>query len=320
MRMTSRNSVSALFSVGAASLLLLGVMPATPARADDMRTDVMAMFQDAPSTAPVTPSVQQPSPPQASQQASLGQQPFPAAANEADLTPSQSNTNQLNQLFQFETTPDMCAEGEAYVTGNFDFVKYPGNTKVYRYQIQGQYGVTDQIAVGGFLPLISSKTNGTHFGLGDIGIYAQYKLDRIINPQIINITGQLDLILPTGNHSELRDTGKFGVRPLLLLYKDFGMWGPGDLGFYGLFGFTLTTNTDVRCDLAMTYQINDLVGVAEFDSQAGDKQGRPLIQFTPGLVYRGLTPWEIGIGVPVGVNSGTPDWSLNFKLTYAFQK
>ncbi len=249
----------------------------------------------------------------------MGQQPF-NPVNEADQTPSQTNSNQLNQLFQFETTPDICAAGEAYVTGNFDFIKYPGTTKVYRYQLQGQYGITDQIAVGAFVPLISSKTRGTHFGLGDIGIYGQYKLDKIINPEVITVTGQLDVILPSGDRTELRDTGKFGVRPLILAYKDFGQRGPGDLGIYGLFGFTITTNSDVRFDLAATYQINDLVGVVEFDSQAGDKQGRPLVQFTPGLVYRGIGPWEIAVGVPIGVNSGTPDWSLNVKLTYAFQK
>jgi hypothetical protein len=288
-------------------LVLLNVCAAV-CRADDRRTDVMAMLQDAPAAPqPVaTPS-------------SLGQQPFPAV-NEADETPSQTNSNQLNQLFQFETTPDICAAGEGYATANFDFVKYPGTNKVYRYQLGGQYGLTDQIAVGAYIPLISSKTNGTHFGFGDVGIYGQYKLDKIINPEIINVTGQLDLVLPTGNRSELRDTGKFGVRPLVLVYKDFGQRGPGDLGIYSLFGFTLTTDTDVRFDLAATYQINDLVGVFEFDSQAGEKQGRPLIQFTPGLVYRGLSPWEVAIGVPIGVNSGTPDWTLNFKLTYAFQK
>ena len=317
-RMTSRNLVSLWISAGFCSLVLLPTQLAYAVDNFDRRTDVMAMFQDEPPTSTATPAVLSATAPVLPP--SLGQQPFPTAVNEADQTPSQTNTNQLNQLFQFETTPDMCAEGEAYVTANFDFVKYPGNSKVYRYQIQGQYGITDQVAVGAYLPLISSKTKGTHFGLGDVGLYGQYKFDRIINPQIINVTGQLDIILPTGDHSVLRDTGKFGVRPLLLLYKDLGLCGPGDLGFYGLLGFTLTTNTDVRCDLAMTYQINDLVGVAEFDAQAGDKQGRPLIQFTPGLIYRGLAPWEIGIGVPIGVNSGTPDWSLNFKLTYAFQK
>jgi hypothetical protein len=256
--------------------------------------------------------------PPAPQSGSIGQQPFPVV-NEADETPSQTNNNQLNQLFQFETTPDICAAGEGYATFNFDFVKYPGNSKVYRYQLAGQYGITDQIAVGAIVPLISSRTTGTHFGLGDIDIYGQYKLDKIINPEIINVTAQLDVILPTGDRTQLRDTGKFGVRPLILIYKDFGQRGPGDFGVYSLLGFTLTTNTDVRFDIAATYQINDVVGVFEFDSQAGDKQGRPLIQFTPGLVFRGLAPWEIAIGAPIGVNSGTPDWSLNFKLTYAFQ-
>ena len=252
------------------------------------------------------------------QPASLGQQPFPTTS-EPNLTPSQTNTNQLNQLFQFETTPDICAAGEAYVTANFDYLKFPGTTKEYRYQIQGQYGITDHFAVGGFVPGVTAKGNTTDSGLGDIGLYGQYKLDSVINPETIDLTAQLDVILPTGNRTELRDTGKFGVRPLILAYKDFGQHGPGDLGFYGVVGFTITTDSDFRVGVAATYQINDFVGIFEFFDQTGTNQGRPLVQVTPGVSYRGLVPWEISIGVPIGINSGDPDWGIIFKLTYAFQ-
>jgi hypothetical protein len=269
------------------------------------------LLDDAPPQ-PVTPA-----PP------SLGQQPFPVY-KEPDLTPSETNSNQLNQLFQFETTPDTCAAGEGYVTGDFNYIKYPGKTKEYRYQLEGQYGFTDQIAAGAFVPVIHSRfvdNNATRntTGLGDIGFYAQYKLDQVINPEIVDVTAQLDVILPTGDRTAMHDTGKFGVRPLVLAYKDFGQHGPGDLGLYGLFGFTLTTNSDVRVGIAATYQIHDLVGIFEFYDQAGDKQGRPLLQVTPGLAYRGISPWEIAVGVPVGINQGTPDWGIILKLTYVFQ-
>jgi hypothetical protein len=249
--------------------------------------------------------------------ASLGQQPFPPAKVQ-DLTPSQTNTNQLNQLFQFETTPDICAQGEGYITGNFDFLKYPGTTKQYRYQIQGQYAFTDQIAVGGFLPGITSKTTRTSSGLGDFTIYAQYKLDQFINPEIVNVTVQLDMILPTGDSGEMRDTGKFGVRPLLLAYKDFGLHGPGSFGVYGFAGFTITTNSDLRLGAAATYQINEWVGIIELYDQNGI-HGHPFVQITPGISYRGLGPWEFTVGVPVGVSKGTPDWGIIAKITYAFQ-
>ena len=174
------------------------------------------------------------------------------------------------------------------------------------------------------MPVISSrfsqmKSIRNSTGVGDIGLYAQYKMDQIINPEVVDVTAQLDVILPTGDRNDMRDTGKFGVRPLVLAYKDFGQHGPGDLGLYGLFGFTLTANSDVRVGLAATYQIHDLVGIFEFFDQAGENQGRPLVQVTPGLAYRGISPWEIAVGVPVGVNSGTPDWGVILKLTYVFQ-
>ena len=257
------------------------------------------------------------SPPPATQP-SLGQQLFPPQI-EPDLTPSQSNSNQLNQLFQFETTPNICAKGEGYLTTDFTYLKYPGSTKQYRYEMQGQYGFTDQIAIGGYVPGITTTDNGTESGLGDIGIYGQYKFDKLINPEIVDVTGQVDVILPTGNNSQMRDTGKFGVRPLILAYKDFGQEGPGSLGLYGLFGFTVTSNSDVRVGVAATYQINNVVGIMEFFDQTGVKNRTPLVQITPGISIRGLSPWEVSLGVPIGINSGTPDWGVIVKLTYVFQ-
>jgi hypothetical protein len=258
-----------------------------------------------------------PNPSQTPPPASLGQQPFPQD-KELNLTPSQTNTNQLNQLFQFDGTPDICAAGEGYITGDFNYLKYPGTTKEYRYQIQGQYGFTDQIAGGVFIPVITSDMGHTNTGMGDVGIYGQYKFDQLINPEIVDVTAQVDMILPTGDRTEMRDTGKFGIRPLLLAYKDFGQQGPGDFSLYGLFGFTISTNSDLRLGIAATYQYHNLVGIMElYDLTA--QGSRPLLQVTPGLAYRGFGPWELSVGIPVGVNHGTPDWGVICKITYAFQ-
>ncbi len=282
------------------AVFLLLVLPAAGARGE---TGVLLFDQT-----PVDPSAAPP--------ASMGQQPF-VTTKDLDLTPSQSNNNQLNQLFAFETTPDICAAGEAYITGDFDFSKYPGSTKQFRYQLQGQYGITDQLAIGGFAPGISTKIKRTQTGIGDIDLYAQYKLDQFVNPEIVDLTVQVDLVLPTGNSSRMRDTGKFGVRPLLLAYKDFGQQGPGILGVYGLAGFTVTTNSDIRLAAAVTYQINQWVGIFEFYDQDG-VHGHPFVELTPGLSYRGFGAWEFTVGVPVGVSKGTPDYGIAGKISYRF--
>ncbi len=250
---------------------------------------------------------------------SLGQQPLPTE-QPADQTPSQTNTNQFNQLFQFETTPDVCAAGEGYLSGQFNYLKFPGPVREYRYQIQGQYGITDQIAAGAYIPVLHTDFGGDHTGTGDVGLYGQYKFDRFINPEIVDVTAQVDVVLPTGSSSELRDTGHFGVRPLALAYKDFGRQGPGTLGAYGLIGFTVTTNSDFRLGLAATYEMDRLAGVLEFFDTTGNRLGRPLVSVTPGLVYRGLGPLEVAGGIPLGVNNGSPHWGVTFKLTYAFQQ
>ncbi len=272
------------------------------------------LVQDAPPTTEPTPATPAP----AGGPAAPGQQPLPTE-EPADQTSSQTNTNQFNQLFQFETTPNVCAAGEGYISGQFNYLKFPGAIRQYRYQIQGQYGITDQIAAGAFIPVLHTEFDGKHTGFGDVGIYGQYKFDRVINPEIIDLTAQVDLILPTGSSSTLRDTGHFGFRPLALAYKDFGEHGPGTLGAYGLLGFTATTNSDFRVGLAASYEIRRLAGVVEFFNTTGNRLGRPLISITPGVVYRGSGPFELAAGVPLGVNRGSPHWGITFKLTYAFQ-
>lgn len=238
----------------------------------------------------------------------------------AQQTTSQATSNQLNQLFEAETTNNKSAAGEGYVTGEFAFVKFPGDVKQYRFQLQGQYSFTDQLAVGGFIPLVDSKVTSSSFGFGDITFYGQYKLDQLVNHDVVDLTAQLDMVLPTGSISKFRDTGRFGIRPSLLGYKDFGQLGPGDLGAYASLGFTITTHSDFRMDLAATYEWQKIVGILEFYDQAGDKMGEPLVNIIPGVAYRGIGPIELALGFPFGLNDGSPDWGVVLKATYAFQK
>jgi hypothetical protein len=246
---------------------------------------------------------------------------LPTAARAQQPTSSQSSSEQLNQLFLFETTPNKSSAGEAYADANFTLLGFPHSAKEYRYQVQGQYSITDQLAVGGFLPYVDNTfTGGSNDGFGDLTFYGQYKLDQFINPDVVNLTAQLDLILPTGDINRNLDTGRFGVRPGILLYKNFGQVGPGSIGTYGTFAFTLTTHTDVRFGMAVTYQWQKFVGVIEFDDRAGDQFGEPLVTFSPGLVYIGTRPWELAVGVPLGANNASPNWGVVIKLTYAFEK
>ena len=238
-----------------------------------------------PPTDPLPPSLgQQPIPPPRpapTPPASLGQQPLllPPVPNP---TPSQTNTNQLNQLFELETTPDICAQGEGYLTADFRYLKFPGDHRQYRYQLQGQYGITDHLAAGAYVPGITlDDAAGTHTGFGDVVLYGQYKLDQVVNPDVVDLTAQVDVVLPTGDRPSGRDTGHFGVRPLLLAYKDFGRQGPGDLGLYGLLGFTITTDADVRLGVAATYQVDRLVAVLELTDETGIHHGPPPVRPHP---------------------------------------
>ena len=310
-------------------IALVAVGPVHAARADDGPTPVMvaatAPADGGPTTTPATSPAADPlsfteaaaTTGPATSPAGLGQQPLPTE-QPADQTPSQTNTNQFNQLFLLQTTPNVCAAGEGYVSAQFlYFSRFPTAGQQFRAQLQGQYGVTDQWAVGGYLPGVVNEFASD--GVGDLGIYAQYKFDRLINPEIVDVTAQLDLILPTGDPGRFAGTGKFGVRPQVLVYKDFGRQGPGTLGVYGTLGLTVTTNSDLRLGLAATYEVDRLAAAIELQQAGGEGESQRLATVTPGLIYRGIAPLELAIGVPVGISRRTPDVGVVFKLTYAFQ-
>jgi hypothetical protein len=247
---------------------------------------------------------------------------FFASTASAEQTTSQATSNQLNQLFEAETTPNKSAQGEGYASGEFAYLSFKHEQYQIRFQLQGQYSFTDQLAVGGLVPLIQADFNGpgSNFGFGDITFYAQYKLDQIINHDIVDVTAQCDLVLPTGDGEKGQDRGKFGIRPWLLAYKDFGQVGPGNIGAYGSMGVTIAGHPDFRFDLAGTYEFERIVGVLEFYDQCGDGEGAPLVNIIPGAVYRGIGPLEIALGFPFGLNDASPDWGVVLKATWAFQK
>jgi hypothetical protein len=233
------------------------------------------------------------------------------------VTTSQFTSNQLNQLFIFETTNNKSATGEGYLNASFAYLKFPHKVYEYRYQVQGQYSFTNQLAVGGFVPLIHSRLMDTNTGFGDLVIYGQYKLDQFVPHDIVDLTAQVDVVLPTGDRHEFRDTGRFGVRPLIQAYKDFGQFGPGHIGAYGELGFTIASDSDFRWGLAATYEVQRVVGIVEFFNQAGSKQGRPFVAITPGVAVR-PGPFEVALGIPIGLNKGSPDWGLVLKGTFAW--
>ena len=182
--------------------------------------------------------------------------------------------------------------------------------------------MTDQIAVGGYVPGIINKGTGYYAGVsnggtGDVVVYAQYKVDKLIDPRLFSLTGHVSVELPTGDQDQSRDRDKFGVRPLALAYKDFGRVGPGRLGAYGLLGFTITDDAHVRWGLAATYECERCVGVLELTGNDGSDHYGNVALFTPGLVYRGFHQFELAVGIPIGLTNDSPDVGVTAKVTYA---
>ncbi len=268
----------------------------------------------------------------ADEPASLGQQPLKVEA--PVVTPPPVSGHQLNQLFQFPTTTDALLAGEGYVSGQFDYLAdLPGAGGVgrrgglfdgdqFRFRAQGQYAITDHLAVGGYLPILDNAGDHGQSGLGDLTAYGQYRLDQLIDTDVVDVTAQLGVVLPTGDFGEFRDAGRLAVQPVALAYKDFGLVGPGVLGAYGMVGFTLGDRSDFRAGVAGTYEVAHVAAILEFygTEELGPESHhrRSFVTFTPGVAYRGLRNLDLALGIPIGLTDRSPDVGVTLKVTYTF--
>ncbi len=154
-------------------------------------------------------------------------------------------------------------------------------------------------------------------GAADVTLCGRYKFDRLVDPKLFSLTGQVDVVLPTSNSSQPYDPGRFGAHPLGLAYKDLGRVGPGRLGESGELGCTISGDADVRYGVAGTYELDRFVAVLELTGIAGSNYYGSFAQITPGLVWRGLDPFEVAASASAGIGSDAPDWSGTAKVTYA---
>jgi hypothetical protein len=233
-------------------------------------------------------------------------------------TLSQFSSTQLNQLFLFENTPDKSAQGEGFVTGSFVYENFH-HFSTERYQVQAEYAFTDQFAIGGFIPIIHNDIPGnSSTGFGDITPYVHVKLDQVVPHDIVDLSFQFDVVLPTGDKGDIRDSGRLGVRPWLQAYKDFGAVGPGHFGAYGEAGFTLTDLSDFRWGFALQYEYEKtFYGLLEFYNQMAGNLAKPIVVLTPGGAVRS-GPFEFALGFPIGLNNASPTFGVIVKATYGW--
>lgn len=228
---------------------------------------------------------------------------------------SQNGSEQLNSLLTL-STPDKNDKGEFYATGYFNFTRIP-NVKEYNFGVDGEYGITDQLAVGANIPIssIDVENGNSHTGFGDISVFAQLNLDSFLEIKQMdktNITAQLAISFPTGSERDGLGLGHVDFGPSLLAYHDFGHYGAGDVGGYGDAGFDLSTQSAAHLGFAATYEQRRISALLEW--LITSRGGNSNIFITPGIVYRGFENFELALGFPIAWRSD--QWGVTLKATY----
>ncbi len=229
----------------------------------------------------------------------------------------------LNQLFRMDV-PSKSAQGEGYIGGQVTYFSLKSADLL---DIRGyaQYGVMPDITLSLTVPWrkVDIDGSGSESELVDIRIGGQYNLRQMIDPKIAMVAAQVVIALPIADDKKGLDKGEFQLEPSIVAYKSFGEMGGGVLAGYAQVGFNLSSGAHhLILAAAPTYTVyNDWTLVSEFYLACGriTKAGSASdLEWIPGVIYRGLKGFELGLGIPVGVTSDAPDWGIIGKVTWAW--
>lgn len=174
-----------------------------------------------------------------------------------------------------------------------------------------EYGLTDALQVElEWTALVYHDEEGedTTTGVGDLSIGAMYSWMNI-GGQPMHAAVALELGIPTGNEDQELGEGHFTVEPFVILAWDLPF--RSDTQVFLNAGVELSdSEEEVFTNLGFFTPIGDAIFTTEWNWSEEERY------LTPGLVWQPHEGWELGLGVPLGLNSEADDFRFIFKLSY----
>ncbi|CAG0994592.1 hypothetical protein PHYC_02485 [Phycisphaerales bacterium] len=177
--------------------------------------------------------------------------------------------------------------------------------------LQLEYGITNRLQIEAGIPLGWRDEDGdAHSGLGDLSFGVLVALTPEDSQLLISASAQI--VAPTGD--ERRDLGEGAVEfePALLIawrLDRFVVHGNAGLGFSG-------GETTFEAGGAVEVIAGDFSFIAELAASSGPREDE--VFATPGVVWHPCPDLEFGLGAPIGLTNGVPDWGVIAQATFEF--
>ena len=198
-----------------------------------------------------------------------------------------------------------------------------------------EYGITDRWQVEIEWDSRSSRTEtgeATTRGRGDFSVGTQYSFMNVRRSDFHTAVG-LEVTFPTGSSAKELSEGFVEFEPYFIIAKDFPKLNNLQIFSQVGMGFVQRPRNhvvsiedepsahEVSFGMGMFLPFRRLVFTGEFNfstNRWNNGGSEREMSATPGVVWRLPRNWEMGIGVPVGLNRHTDRTGAIFKLVYEF--
>jgi len=222
-------------------------------------------------------------------------------------------------------------KGEIQITTAFGFHR-ASKRSIARIPFVVEYGITDKWQVEAEWDAFTRlKRDGlpVERGQGDLSIATKYSFMKIAGSDFHAAVG-FELVAPLGDAERGMGEGVIEYEPFFILAKDFPKLK--NLQVFTQIGVGLVQRGrsegddddepaahELNWNTGFFVPVHALVLTTEFNwsSNKWNNGGQDKeMYFTPGVVWKLPGTWEVGVGAPIGLNSGADKFRAIFKLTY----
>lgn len=209
-------------------------------------------------------------------------------------------------------------------------------TNAYQYDLEVEYGITDRLQVEFAIPYLSEEVTtagdeNTEDGIGDIELGIGYALLQE-KDGLVALTAGLEVSAPTGDEGKGLGAGSWGWEPYLGISKSFAE----KFFVHAQVSYGITNNAEedgeevdereIGYGVAVVYRpVEQIDLIAEFvgerseeEDSAGVEEDTHTQYLVAGLKYEFENELQLGVGVPVGLNSESFDIGAMVKVQYEF--
>ncbi len=145
-------------------------------------------------------------------------------------------------------------------------------------------------------------------GIGDLSIGALYSWMGI-GGLPLHAAMALEIGIPTGDEDKELGEGELAVEPIVILAWDLPIRSNTQV-FLNVGAEISNSDEEAFVNLGFFTPVGNAVLTTEWNWNDEEHY------FTPGLVWQPYEDWELGLGIPIGLNSGADNTRVIFKLTY----